>query len=73
MKAVTFRADPLVLAAARRRAANDHTTLNEVFRNWLAVYSQVDTAPQVYEDLMCQLRGKVRLGRALTRDERNQR
>ena len=73
MKNVTFSADSTLIDAARRRAAADQTTLNEAFRRWLAEYAHSRDRMQRYDDVMAQLRGTVRVGRALTRDQRNER
>ena len=38
MKNITLSADEELIEAARRRAAAEQTTLNAVFRQWLADY-----------------------------------
>lgn len=38
MKNITLSVDERLIAAARRRAAAEHTTLNEQFRLWLEAY-----------------------------------
>ena len=73
MKNVTFSADAALIDTARRRAAEDQTTLNEAFRLWLADYAHSRERMQRYDDVMSQLRGTVRVGRSLTRDQRNER
>ena len=73
MKNVTLSADAALIDAARRRAAADQTTLNEAFRRWLADYAHSRERMQRYDDVMSQLRGTVRVGRPLTRDQRNER
>lgn len=73
MKNVTFSADDTLIAAARRRAAADQTTLNEAFRRWLAEYAHSRERLQRYDEVMANLRGTVRVGRKLTRDERHER
>jgi len=47
--------------------------LNEAFRCWLADYAHSRERMQRYDDVMSQLRGAVRVGRSLTRDQRNER
>ena len=73
MKRITFSADAALIEAARERARSDHTTLNEAFRVWLAAYvHQRERLPR-YDEVMASLRGSVKVGRKLSRDERNER
>ena len=39
MKNITLSAEDHLIAAARQRAAAEHTTLNEQFRLWLLSYA----------------------------------
>ena len=73
MKNITLSADGELIETARRRARSEHTTLNEQFRRWLEEYAQPEQRLQRYDAVMAQLRGKVRVGRKLTRDEMNER
>jgi hypothetical protein len=73
MKNVTLSADEALIEAARQRARADHTTLNEAFRRWLAEYAHQRDRLARYDEVMAKLRGKVRVGRKLSRDERNER
>jgi hypothetical protein len=73
MKNITLSADEKLIEAARERARAEHTTLNEQFRRWLADYARHRERVQRYDEVMAQLRGKVRVGRKLTRDEMNER
>lgn len=73
MKNITLSADDELIETARRRARSEHTTLNEQFRRWLEAYAQPEQRLQRYDAVMAQLRGKVRVGRKLTRDEMNER
>lgn len=73
MRNITLSADEALIEAARERARSERTTLNEQFRRWLAAYAQAQDRLQRYDALMSQLRGKVRVGRKLTRDEMNDR
>ncbi len=73
MKNITLSADEHLIDAARRRASIEHTTLNQQFRLWLEGYSQQKDRLAEYDALMSELRGKVRIGRKLTRDEMNER
>lgn len=60
------------LAGERAHAKAENTTVNEQFRLWLASYARKQRM-QRYEDVMSGLRGKVLVGRKLTRDEMNER
>ena len=51
----------------------EHTTLNELFRHWLAEYVGHHERLQRYDQVISALRGKVRVGRKLTRDEMHER
>ncbi len=74
MKNVTLSAEAHLIEAARARARQEHSTLNEQFRRWLADYAQrqrrADTALAVVDDLQGRLRTG---GRKFTRDEMNER
>lgn len=73
MKNITFSADEKVIEAARERARAEHTTLNEQFRLWLEDYARQQQRLEEFDQLTADLRGKVRIGRKLTRDEMNER
>jgi hypothetical protein len=73
MKPITFSAEGHLIEAARERALAEGTTLNEVFRRWLEDYAQTEQRLQRYDSLMADLRGKVVVGRKLSRDEMNER
>ena len=73
MKPITFSAEGHLIEAARERALAEGTTLNEVFRRWLEEYAQTEQRLQRYDSLMADLRGKVLVGRKLSRDEMNER
>jgi hypothetical protein len=72
MKNITLTADADLIAAARERARSENTTLNEQFRLWLAGYARQQRMQQ-YEAVMSDLRGKLVVGRKLSRDEMNER
>ncbi len=72
MKNITMTADEALIAAARERARSENTTLNEQFRLWLAGYARKQRMQQ-YEQVMSGLRGKLVVGRKLSRDEMNER
>jgi hypothetical protein len=69
MKNITLSADEKLLEAAQARAQAEHTTLNEQFCHWLADYARYPERLQRYDQVIGALRGKVRVGRKLTRDE----
>ena len=72
MKNITLTADDALIEAARERARSENTTLNEQFRLWLASYARQQQMRQ-YEQVMSGLRGKLVVGRKLSRDEMNER
>ena len=72
MKNITLSADESLIAAARAQARSENTTLNEQFRLWLAAYARTQRM-QRYDEVMSGLRGKVVLGRKLTREQMNER
>ena len=73
MKNITLSAEEGLIEAAREKARSEHTTLNEAFRVWLREYTRhkerIDEAFQVMDDL----RGRVKIGRKLSREEMNER
>jgi hypothetical protein len=71
MKNITLSADDKLIAAARARAHAEQTTLNEQFRRWLADYVSSDQQAQDAMAVIQELRGKLRVGRKLTREEMN--
>lgn len=73
MKNITLSADENLIEAARRRAVSEHTTLNEQFRLWLENYVRREQQAAEAMRVMRELRGRLRVGRKLTRDEMNER
>jgi hypothetical protein len=77
LKNITFSADDALIEAARERARLEKTTLNEKFRRWLAEYARQEAEGErllaQHLDAMKRLKGKVVIGRKLTRDEFNAR
>jgi len=61
------------VTANGQRARTEHTTLNEAFRQWLADYAQAQQRVQRSDDVLAQLRGRLEVGRKLSRDEMNTR
>ena len=73
MRNITLSADEDLIEAARERARSEQTTLNEQFRRWLAEYARREQRMTRFDEVMDQLRGKLMVGRKLTRDEMNER
>ena len=73
MRNVTLSAEEALIEGARRRAESEHTTLNNVFREWLARYAGEPrlTVEEVRRTVAAA--GHFRAGRRLTREERNER
>ena len=72
LKNITFSADASMIEEARRRAAQENTTLNDLFRMWLSQYVARSDAATEYEQLMAQLR-HVRVGGRIAREDMNER
>lgn len=72
LKNVTLSAEERVLEAARDKAQREKTTLNSIFREWLARYAGADNAADRYRALMKHLK-HVSAGRRFSRDELNER
>ncbi len=73
MKNITLSADESLIEAARARARAEQTTLNEQFRRWLAAYAQTRGRMERYEAVMKGLRGKLKVGRKVSRESMNER
>jgi hypothetical protein len=74
MKNITLSADEGMIEAARERAREENTTLNEQFRLWLAGYARREQQAERAMAVVRELRGRVRTGgRRFTRDEMNER
>ena len=72
VKNITLSAEETMIEQARRRATAEQTTLNELFRAWLARYVAQPVAADEYEKLMQHL-SHVRAGRKFSREEMNER
>jgi hypothetical protein len=72
MKNITLSADEALIEGARRRAEAENTTLNNLFREWLAHYAAPRglSAEDIRRAAMAV--GHFRAGRRFTRDERNE-
>jgi hypothetical protein len=72
MKNVTLSADERLLQRAREVARRRSTTLNQLFRGWLAQLTDEGSRKSRYDELMRRL-GQARSGAKFTRDEMNAR
>jgi hypothetical protein len=75
MKNITFSAKEETIEKARKVAARQHRTLNELFREWLdSVDNETleETASSNLNSLWEQT-GYLRIGKKLSRDEMNER
>jgi len=72
MKNSTLSADETLIEQARKRSVVKNTTLNNLFRAWLARYASQPAAAEQYEQLMARLR-YVQPGRKFSREEMNER
>lgn len=72
IKNITFTADETTIQLARKRAAVENTTLNELVRRWLAQYVTQSSSVSQFEEVMEQL-AYARAGRKFSRDEMNER
>lgn len=72
IKNVTLSAEEVVIESARQRAAAENTTLNELFRQWLAHYAAQPAAAESYRSLMRRL-SYVDAGGKFSREELNER
>lgn len=69
---ITFSADEALIQQARRRAAAENATLNQLFRQWLEQYVAQPTAADRYVALMERL-DHIQSGGPFNRDEMNER
>ena len=72
VKNITLSADEHLIELARNKAREQHTTLNEAFREWLGQFTAQEDRAKRYKDLMQRLR-YVQPGRHFSRDELNER
>lgn len=72
VKNITLSADENLIEQARQTAAEQHTTLNAAFREWLEQYSGRKRRLRELEDFFKRT-SYVVAGRKFTRDEMNER
>ena len=74
MKNITLSADERLIEAARARAREEHTTLNEQFRAWLHDYAGRKKKADAALATIKALQSKYSTGgRKFTRDDMNER
>ena len=76
LKNITLSAEECDIEAARAKAREEHTTVNELFRTWIHDYAEQRRERQVEEVLAIidRMRSYARTGgRKFTRDEMNER
>ena len=73
VKNITLSADENLIEQARKAAADQHTTLNAAFREWLEQYAGRARWLQEYDELMERTRKYVKVDRKYTREEMNER
>jgi hypothetical protein len=73
VKNITLSADENLIEQARKAAADQHTTLNAAFREWLEQYSGRARWLREYDELMERTRKYMKVDRKYTRDELNER
>lgn len=74
MKNITLSASEELIAQARRVAGERHTTLNALFREWLATMDPAALRARNYRSFMERAKRHAKPGgRKFTRDEMNER
>ncbi|HEV2646553.1 MAG TPA: hypothetical protein VGU46_09335 [Acidobacteriaceae bacterium] len=73
MKNITLSADEHLIDEARRAAAEQHTTLNAAFREWLEQFSGRARRMREFDEFFARTTAYVRADRKYTRDELNER
>jgi hypothetical protein len=72
VKNITLSADEHLIEQARQAAAEQHTTLNAAFREWLEQYSGRERRVRDFDDFM-ERTSYFTVDRKYTRDEMNER
>lgn len=72
VKNITLSAQDVLLHEARKKAVQENTTLNNLFREWLEQYVQRQRTEHEFDQLMKRLT-YVKLDRKYTRAEMNER
>ena len=69
---ITLSADEILIESARKKAEQENTSLNKLFREWVAKYANRDNIGVEYDNLMESLKN-VSAGKKFTREEMNER
>jgi hypothetical protein len=72
LKNITFRAEEYLIEQARRKGKAQGTTLNAVFREWLAAFAAKSSDGDTFDALMHSLK-HLKAPRHFSRDELNER
>jgi hypothetical protein len=77
-ESITLSADGALIAKASAKARAEKTTLSDKIRRWLEDYAGEEEASREdrlsrYRETMAKLKGKLVIGRKLTREEMNER
>jgi hypothetical protein len=73
VKNITLSADENLIAEARRTAAEQHTTLNAAFREWLEQFSGRARKMREFDEFFARTQKYFTVDRKYTRDELNER
>ncbi|HPA16995.1 MAG TPA: hypothetical protein PLU30_04560 [Verrucomicrobiae bacterium] len=74
MRNITLSADERLIDEARRQAAFENRSLNDLFRDWLRQYTAAGGAAADFDGMMGRLDARgIRAGRKFTRGEMNER
>jgi hypothetical protein len=73
MKNITLSADEALIEQARAEARRRETTLNALFREWLAELAQRDERRRKADEVIRRLSAKLVFDRKFSRDELNER
>ena len=69
---ITLSADKILIERARKKAEQEKTSLNKLFREWIAKYVNRDSICVEYDNLMESLKD-IYPGKKFTRNEMNER
>ena len=69
---ITLSADKILIERARKKAEQENTSLNKLFREWIAKYVNRDSICVEYDNLMESLKD-IYPGKKFTRNEMNER
>ena len=69
---ITLSADEILINQARQKAEQEKTSINKLFREWIAKYVNRDNVGNNYDRLMESL-ATVNSGKKFTREEMNER